>query len=323
MKSYYNDFFEKGQLKIHFNLYQIGLPSDDPVYTLKKILEDLNYTSLLAQYSSKGRKGYNPIMMFAVLLYASMRGVRAVDRIVELCERDIAFIWLTNGLKPKRDAHTYISADRTDYNTLIPTLQKHEKVFAAYPKEVTADSGYCSEKNLVFLKEKDIKSYIKLQTHEKMKTRAYKEDIGKYYNMMYIVEEDTHYYRCYDGRNLEHIRTEISGQGKDTKTMEVYGCADCSGCEHKPRCLYKYDELRDIDKNKIMKINENWEELKEESHENIQSEQGILNRQIRSIQTEGQFGDLKENNHFRRFNYRSAEKVYKEIHAVCNWKKSE
>jgi hypothetical protein len=219
--------------------------------------------------------------------------------------------------------HTYISADRTDYNTLIPTLQKHEKVFAAYPKEVTADSGYCSEKNLVFLKEKDIKSYIKLQTHEKMKTRAYKEDIGKYYNMMYIVEEDTHYYRCYDGRNLEHIRTEISGQGKDTKTMEVYGCADCSGCEHKPRCLYKYDELRDIDKNKIMKINENWEELKEESHENIQSEQGILNRQIRSIQTEGQFGDLKENNHFRRFNYRSAEKVYKEIHAVCNWKKSE
>ncbi|MDF2871180.1 MAG: transposase, partial [Anaerocolumna sp.] len=137
MKSYYNDFFEKGQLKIHFNLYQIGLPSDDPVYTLKKILEDLNYTSLLAQYSSKGRKGYNPIMMFAVLLYASMRGVRAVDRIVELCERDIAFIWLTNGLKPKRDAHTYISADRTDYNTLIPTLQKHEKVFAAYPKEVT------------------------------------------------------------------------------------------------------------------------------------------------------------------------------------------
>lgn len=62
-----------------------------------------------------------------------------------------------------------------------------------------------------------------------------------------------------------------------------------------------------------MKINENWEELKEESHENIQSEQGILNRQIRSIQTKGQFGDLKENNNFRRFNYRSADKVYKEF----------
>ncbi|MGB3367236.1 MAG: transposase [Acidaminobacteraceae bacterium] len=53
--------------------------------------------------------------------------------------------------------------------------------------------------------------------------------------------------------------------------------------------------------------------LKEESHKNIQSEKGILNRQIRSIQTEGCFGDMKENNDFRRFNYRSSKKVYKEL----------
>ena len=62
-----------------------------------------------------------------------------------------------------------------------------------------------------------------------------------------------------------------------------------------------------------MKINEQWERLKEESHANIQSEKGILNRQIRSIQTEGHFGDIKENDGFRRFNYRTSEKVYKEF----------
>ena len=33
----------------------------------------------------------------------------------------------------------------------------------------------------------------------------------------------------------------------------------------------------------------------------------------RSIQTEGHFGDIKENENFRRFNYRSADKVYKEF----------
>lgn len=33
-----------------------------------------------------------------------MRGVRAVDRIVELCERDLAFIWLAKSEKPKWDA---------------------------------------------------------------------------------------------------------------------------------------------------------------------------------------------------------------------------
>lgn len=62
-----------------------------------------------------------------------------------------------------------------------------------------------------------------------------------------------------------------------------------------------------------MKINELWEELQAESHENILSEKGILNRQIRSIQTEGHFGDIKENENFRRFHYRSSEKVYKEF----------
>ena len=62
-----------------------------------------------------------------------------------------------------------------------------------------------------------------------------------------------------------------------------------------------------------MKINELWEELQAESHENILSEKGILNRQIRSIQTEGYFGDIKENENFRRFHYRSSEKVYKEF----------
>ena len=62
-----------------------------------------------------------------------------------------------------------------------------------------------------------------------------------------------------------------------------------------------------------MKINERWEELREESNANIQGEEGILKRQTRSIQTEGHFGDIKENENFRRFNYRSGEKVYKEF----------
>jgi len=550
MNTYYNEFFEKEQQKIHFDLYQIGLPSDDPVYTLNKVLEELDYSSLVARYNTKGRKGYNPIMMFAVLTYANMRGVKAIDRIVELCERDIAFIWLTKGQKPKRDAfydyikikltdeilddlhyqfirrlwkeefitlealfidgtkieananrytfvwrgsvnyhlagllegidslynryndfiksgdyhtkyklpkeqmfiiegmdrvreiieknrerkltkhkkisnnsiieidhcsplellnlqvqlmkiakgeeipffyekghtkselqklyeeiddcgqrlmkyknyfeimgtdrnsysktdieatfmrmkddhmqngqlkpaynlqiavenyfiiHSYISNDRTDYNTLIPVLDKHKLALGAYPKEVTADSGYSSEKNLIFLKEKQIKSYIKLQTHETMKTRAYQEDIGKYYNMSTVINEDEHYYQCHDGRQLEHIRTEVSTKSGFERTFEVYGCNDCSGCEHKAQCLYKYDEDKDFDKNKVMKINERWESLKAESNENIQSEQGIINRQIRSIQTEGHFGDIKENDKFRRFNYRSSKKVYKEF----------
>ena len=549
-QDYYNDFFEIGQQKINFKFYELSLPDDDPVYTLKKVMEEMDFSGLLARYSNKGRNGFNPIMKYGVLTYASMRGIRSVDRIVELCERDLAFIWLTQGERPKRDAfydfidkkltpeiledlnyqflrrlkkeglitlealyvdgtkieananrytfvwrgtlnyhlaglldtidalytrynallnengygekyalgnirmfiiegmdkvrdiieknrkrkltkhkklsnnsiieidncsplellnlqknlsliadregipfvygkgkkrselqqlyedlevcgrrlmeyrecfeimgkdrnsysktdleatfmrmkddhmmngqlkpaynvqiavenyfiiHTYVSNDRTDYNTLIPVVRKHLLAFGEGLKEVTADSGYCSEKNLVFLKENGIESYIKLQDHEKRKTRAYKNDIGKYYNMTMQIFEDEHYYICHDGRELRHIRTETKNQEGYTQTFEVYGCADCSGCPHKAQCLYKYDPEKDADKNKVIKINERWKGLKEQSNANIQSEKGILNRQIRSIQTEGHFGDIKENDNFRRFHHRSAAKVYKEF----------
>ncbi|MBD5451204.1 MAG: IS1182 family transposase [Lachnospiraceae bacterium] len=549
-QDYYNEFFEIGQQKINFSFYELCLPDDDPVYTLKKAMEELDFSGLLAQCSDKGRNGYNPVMMYAVVTYANMRGVRAVDRIVDLCQRDLAFIWLTKGQKPKRDAfydfkgkrltgeilddlnyqflrrlekegfvtlkelfidgtkieananrytfvwrgsinyhlaglldtvdalytkyntllnenqygtkydignarmfviegmdkvrdvieknrkrkitkhkklsnntvieidscspleilrlqknliriangenigfvhgkgrakpqiqqlyeeleecgkrlmgykecfetmgkdrnsysktdleatfmrmkedhmlngqlkpaynvqiavenyfiiHGYVSSDRTDYNTLVPVLEKHKKAFGGILEDVTADSGYCSERNLLYLKQNNISSYIKLQDHEKRKTRAYAEDIGKYYNMTFQIFEDEQYYICHDGRELRHIRTETKEQEGYTQTFEVYGCADCSGCEHKAKCLYKYNAQKDAEKNKVMKINEQWEMLKEESHANIQSEKGILKRQIRSIQTEGHFADIKENEKFRRFNYRSAEKVYKEF----------
>ena len=549
-QDYYNDFFEFGQQKINFSFYELGLPDDDPVYTLKKVMEDLDFSGLLACYSDKGRTGFNPIMLYSVVTYANMRGVRAVDRIVDLCQRELAFIWLTKGQKPQRDVfydfkgkkltgeildelnyqflrrlkneglitlkelyidgtkteananrytfvwrgtlnyhlvglldtidglykkynafleehgygpkydlgnahmfiiegmekvrkvieenrkrkltkhkklsnntvieidncspleilklqknllkiavgegmefvcgkgkkkpqiqqlyeelekcgsrlmeykecfeimrtdrnsysktdleatfmrmkedhmlngqlkaaynvqvavenyfiiHGYVSNDRTDYNTLIPVLEKHRCAFGEVLEEVTADSGYCSEKNLLYLKENNIASYIKLQDHEQRKTRAYKEAIGKYYNMKYEVFEDEHYYVCHDGRQLRHIRTETKEQAGYQQTFEVYGCADCSGCQHKSKCLYKYNEEKDTEKNKVMKINEQWEDLKEESHANIQSEKGILKRQTRSIQTEGHFGDIKENENFRRFNYRTTEKVYKEF----------
>ena len=59
--------------------------------------------------------------------------------------------------------HACVSNDRTDYNTLIPVLEKHKNAFGEILEEATADSGYCSEKNLLYLKEHKISSYIKLQ----------------------------------------------------------------------------------------------------------------------------------------------------------------
>ena len=396
-QDYYNDFFEIGQQKINFSFFELRLPDDDPVYTLKKVMEELDFSGLLACYSDKGRTGYNPIMLYAVVTYANMRGVRAVDRIVDLCQRDLAFIWLTKGEKPQRDAfydfkgkkltgevldelnyqfmrrlekeglitlkELYIDGTKIEANAnrytfvwrgslnyhLANLLDTIDSFYAKY-NAFLLENGYGSKYDLgnahmfviegmdkvrsVIEKNRKRKlskhkklanntvieidncsplEILKLQDHEKRKTRAYAEDISKYYNMKVEVFEDEQFYICHDGRELRHIRTETKEQNGDTQTFEVYSCADCSGCEHKARCLYKYNAEKDTERNKVMKINEQWEELREKSHANIQSERGILKRQTRSIQTEGHFGDIKENENFRRFNYRSADKVYKEF----------
>lgn len=91
-------------------------------------------------------------------------------------------------------------------------MEKHRKAFGESLEEVTVDSGYCSEKNLLYLKQNIIVRHIKLQDLEKRKTRAYAEDISKYYNMTYQVFKDEHFYICHDRRELRHIRTETKEQ---------------------------------------------------------------------------------------------------------------
>ena len=272
--NYYTDFFELGQQKINFSFYELSLPDDDPFSTLKKVMEDLDFSDLLDSIELTFTR-YNTFLQENGygLKYdigtAQMFVIEGMDKVRSVIEKN-----------RKRK------------------LSKHKKL----ANNTVIEIDNCSPLEI-----------LKLQDHEKRKTRAYAEDISKYYNMKVEVFEDEQFYICHDGRELRHIRTETKEQNGDTQTFEVYSCADCSGCEHKARCLYKYNAEKDTERNKVMKINEQWEELREKSHANIQSERGILKRQTRSIQTEGHFGDIKENENFRRFNYRSADKVYKEF----------
>lgn len=54
-QDYYNEFFEFGRQKINFRFLELHLPDNDPVCTLKKVMEELNLLSLLAHCSDKGR----------------------------------------------------------------------------------------------------------------------------------------------------------------------------------------------------------------------------------------------------------------------------
>jgi len=203
-----------------------------------------------------------------------------------------------------------LTNDRTDYNTLIPLVEKHKNMTGVKLKEFIADSGYCSEKGLKYLEDNEIKAFIKLQEHEQMKTRKYKNNIGKHYNMKKI-DEST--YKCENNKLLKYVYTSKSNICGYPQEYKVFECESCIGCNLKEKCFYKYNKERDVQRNKQLRINERWEKLKKLSNENIQSEKGILYRKIRSIQSEGAFGHMKENDNFKRFNNRGYEKVYKEL----------
>ena len=104
-------------------------------------MEDLDFSGLLANCSDKGRTGYNPVLMYAVITYANMRGIRTIDRIVDLCERDIAFIWLTQGRKPKRLVFVRIflfrsAGSKITYFPAVPIVFKVFISFSSYNKDI-------------------------------------------------------------------------------------------------------------------------------------------------------------------------------------------
>ena len=203
-----------------------------------------------------------------------------------------------------------VTNDRTDYNTLIPMVEKHNINTGVELKEFISDSGYCSEKGLHYLHDNGIEPYIKLQLHEVMKTKKYKNNIGKHYNMKKL-DENT--YICANNRLISYAYTSTSKRLGYEQSFRVYKCDDCSGCLLKEKCFYNYNQDRHKDKHKTMSINHHWEELKVITNKNIQSEKGIIYRQIRSLQSEGVFGNMKENDDFRRFNNRGYDKTYKEL----------
>ena len=215
--NYYTDFFELGQQKINFSFYELSLPDDDPFSTLKKVMEDLDFSDLLDSIELTFTR-YNTFLQENGygLKYdignAQMFVIEGMDKVRSVIEKN-----------RKRK------------------LSKHKKL----ANNTVIEIDNCSPLEI-----------LKLQDHEKRKTRAYAEDISKYYNMKVEVFEDEQFYICHDGRELRHIRTETKEQNGDTQTFEVYSCADCSGCEHKARCLYKYNAEKDTERNKVMKINE-------------------------------------------------------------------
>ena len=197
--------------------------------------------------------------------------------------------WLTIGPQP------------TDTTTLIPFLKDAEEHLKFKYTNITADAGYESEENYLFLEGNGQLSYIKPANYEISKTCKYRNDIGKIENMEYDEEADV--YTCRNNQKLtvDHISHSKSKTGYVSEKT-IYKCENCESCSYKKECIKGNNCKTPLEeRTKTLQVAKTFLKYRQEDLKRILSEEGILFRINRSIQAEGSFGDLKQDMQFRRY----------------------
>ena len=198
-------------------------------------------------------------------------------------------VWLTVGDQP------------TDTTTLIPFIKSMENFLYFKYFKITADAGYESEENYVYIKENGQLSYIKPANYEISKTRKYKNDISRIENMDYTEIGD--YYTCKNNKRLT-VNKIVERKSKTGYISEktTYTSEDCSSCAYKSKCIKGHncktpleERVKNLETSKLFNM------LRKENLERIISEEGCKLRMNRSIQAEGSFAEIKQNMGFRRY----------------------
>ena len=197
--------------------------------------------------------------------------------------------WLTIGPQP------------TDTTTLIPFLKDAEQHLKFKYKNITADAGYESEENYLFLEANNQIAFIKPANYEISKTRKYKNDIGKIENMEYDKISD--FYTCKNNRKLtvSHIRHNKTKTGYVSEKT-IYTCENCNDCSYKSDCIKGNNCKTPLgERTKVLQVAKTFIKHRKEDLERIISDEGVLYLMNRSIQAEGSFGDIKQDMQFRRY----------------------
>ena len=201
-----------------------------------------------------------------------------------------------------------VSGERSDQLTLIPFMEGLKEHGIEY-QDVTADAGYESEENYSYFEESSAECYIKPQNYEQSKTKKYKSNMALRENMAYDEEKDE--YTCQGGKKItaRYVGKQKTKSGYE-REVTYYECENCSGCPYKKKCTRSKG-------NRKLQVSKKFIRQRTESLKRITSEEGIVLRMNRSIQSEGAFGVIKENYGFRQFLLRGNRKVTTEIFLIA------
>ena len=200
----------------------------------------------------------------------------------------------------------------TDTPTLKPFVEQMEENLTLRFSRLVADAGYESEENLKYLEEKGIEAFIKPANYEQRGTKKPAKQIGRRENMHY--DEAGDFYTCHNGK---HIVKSYERKAKTAtgyiRTETHYRCSDCDGCPCRGECMPGKNWKKPVEQRcKHLVVSKDFERLRADEYERIDSIEGKKLRMNRSIQVEGSFADIKADSAFTRFLCRGAQNVLAE-----------
>ena len=183
----------------------------------------------------------------------------------------------------------------TDTLTLIPFLETIGNAYGHKLTEVTADSGYGSEENYMYLEASGIEAYVKYNYFHKEQHRPFKTNPFIVNNLYYNKEND--YYVCPMGQHMVKVgnRTSTTETGYKAQ-ITVYEAQNCNACPLRGQCFKGKG-------NRKIQVNHNLNRLKEKAFGLLTSEAGLERRSRRPIEPEAVFGQIKTCMGYKRFRH--------------------
>jgi uncharacterized Zn finger protein (UPF0148 family) len=171
------------------------------------------------------------------------------------------------------------------------------------PLEVSADAGYYSGKNYLYLEKNNIDGYIPHSTFAKEIGR----EIPEYDRRRFTYQEEKNIYLCPEGKEMK-LYSNNQRNGVKFKTYKGIGCANC---DRRKDCISITNGKR-----RQIQVYEN-DSFKEEMREKLISKDGHQKMKKRMSTVEPVFAHLKEILGFRRFSLKGLEKSKFEFTLLC------
>jgi transposase len=201
-----------------------------------------------------------------------------------------------------------------DTSCFIPHMQQQGFPQGKQFKNGSGDAGYGSQENYAWLEKHGMGNYFKYNTfhqeqHPPRKPELLEKMLFKSTYFPYDQAKDE--FLCPAQNRMIYMETKpYKSRNGFLSERRVYECQECSSCPLKPKCTKAKG-------NRQMQVGFELRRYRQQAKENLLSEQGIALRQLRSIEPETVFGDVKHNMGFRRFMLRGLKKVDVEWGLVC------